>query len=112
MRRVVDFRDTGVDHIPDFNTLNNTDFIVNNANHIPFPYIKPVFELRETVTQYYGFLKILLKKDQSKDQGINLLYALLKAIMTEFGLDLEYLLENENYSVIDYFADNPINFWD
>jgi hypothetical protein len=109
---VVDFRDTDLNHIPNSSNLKITDYIVDKANHIPFPYIKPVFELQETITQYYGFLKILLKKDQQKDQGINLLHALLKTIMIEFGLDLQYLLENENYSVIDYFAENPIIFWD
>ena len=109
---VVDFSDTGLDLIPNNRNLIIKDYIVKEANHIPFPYIKPIFELRETVSQYYGFLKILLKNNQSKQQGINLLHALLKAIMVEFGLDLEYLLENENYSVIDYFAENPIDFWD
>jgi len=31
-------------------------------------------------------------------------------MMNEFGLDLENVLKNENYSVIDYFSDNPTDF--
>lgn len=109
---VVDFRDTEIRDIPNGDDLIVKDYIINNVNHIPFPYIKPAYELRETISQYYGFLKILLNGNQSKEEGINILHGLFKAIMYEFGLDLKYLLENENYSVIDYFADNPVEFWD
>ncbi len=109
---VVDFRDTEIRDIPNGNKVFVEDYIINNANHIPFPYIKPVYELRETISQYYGFLKILLKENQSKEEGINILNGLFKAIMNEFGLDLKYLLKNENYSIIDYFAENPVKFWE
>ncbi len=107
---VVDYRDTELSHIPNGDKLQITDYIVKKANHIPFPYIKPVFELRETLFEYYGFLGILIKKKVTKDEGVTILYALMKAIMIEFGLDLEYLLKHENFSVIDYFAENPIDF--
>ncbi len=108
----VDFKDTDLNHIPNIDKILLKNFTVEKANHIPFPYIKPVFELRDTITDNYAFLKILLKNNQSKEDGINILLALFKAIMNEFGLDLEYLLKNENYSIIDYFAENPIDFWD
>lgn len=107
---VVDMRDTDLSHIPDGKELNITDHIVEKANHIPFPYIKPLFEMEDTISDNYLFLKILIKESTTKEEEIILIYAALQAIMTEFGLDLEYLLKNENYSVIDYFAEFPIVF--
>ena len=35
-------------------------------------------------------------------------YMHFTAIMVETGLDLNNFLANENYSVIDYFAENPV----
>lgn len=107
---VVDYRDTFLDDIPNYKKLEIVNFDVEKANHIPFPYIKAVYELRETIESYYSFLKILLKQKGTKEENITTLYALFKAIMTEFGLDLDYFLKNENYSVIDYFAENPVAF--
>jgi len=104
----VDFLDTSLTDLPGFDKINNFDIIVEKANHIPFPYIKPVYHLKETIDENYFFLKILLNKKAEKDQNIVLIEGLFLAIMQEFGLKLEYLLKNENYSVIDYFADNPI----
>jgi len=104
----VDFDDTALTHLPGYDRINNFDVIVEKANHIPFPYIKPVYHLSETIDENYSFLKILLKKKVNKEQNEVLLEALFLAIMHEFGLKLDDLLKNENYSVIDYFADNPI----
>jgi hypothetical protein len=107
---VVDYRDTGLDHLPNFNNLDITNYEVERANHIPFPYIEPLYELHDTVDQFYGFLKILVKEKMNRDEGVFVVHALLKAIIVEFGLDLEYFLENEDFSVIDYFAENPVDF--
>ncbi len=106
---VVDIRDTELNHIPASDKFKIEDIFVEKANHIPFPYIKPVFELEKTVEEYYSFLKILLKVRVSKKEEIILIYALMKAIMQEMGLDIGYILKNENYSVIDYFAENPLD---
>lgn len=105
---VVDFDDTSLINIKNYKELKIKDYIVEKANHIPFPYIKPLYELRETITKYYPFLKIMVKKNVSKVESINIIQAMMLAIMNEFGLNLDYLLKNENYSVIDYFAENPI----
>ena len=74
------------------------------------PYIKPVFEMKETIDKNYGVLKILLKKNVSKEEGVIIIYLLFTAIMKEFGLELNKLMKEENYSVIDYFAENPVLF--
>jgi len=106
----VDFRDTTLEGIPNYEKLIVKDYIIKGANHIPFPKIKPVFEMHQTMSDYYGFMKILLNGNYSKSEGVFILHGLMSAIMKEFGLDLEYVLKNENYSIIDYFADNPIDF--
>lgn len=106
---VVDYDDTGLELIPNYEQLIITDIDVAKANHIPFPYIKPVYELDETVAEFYPVLKVLLKeKVKSKEEGVKLVEALFTAIMHEFGLDLDYYLEHEDYSVIDYYAENPL----
>jgi len=105
---VVDYNDTELNDLPNSDKLNIKDYIVDKANHIPFPYIKPVFELRDTVEEFYGFLGMLVKGRIEKEKGIILVYALMKVIMNEMNLDLDYLLKNEDYSVIDYFAEHPI----
>ena len=66
--------------------------------------------MRQTINDSYGFLRILLKINLPKEDGITLIHAVMKAIMQEMDLDLEKLLKYENYSVIDYFADNPVEF--
>ena len=106
---VVDILDTGLNQIPDFNKLNIKDIFVDKANHIPFPYIKPVFEMRSTIEENYPFLKIMVKNKLSKQEGLNTIEALFLSLMNEFGLDLDNILKNENYSVIDYFSDNPVD---
>jgi hypothetical protein len=106
---VVDYRDTDLTHIPGSDKLVMKDIIVDKANHIPFPYIKPIYELKQTIAENYGFLKILLKKKgKSKEENITVILALMKAIMQEMDFDLDYFLKNEDYSVIDYFAEHPV----
>jgi len=105
---VVDYKDTSLELIPNYSKLHIKDIDVESANHIPLPYIKPLFELRETIENYYSVLGLLLKKKMSKEEAIDTVYALFTAIMIETGLDLKKFLANENYSVIDYFAENPI----
>ncbi len=105
---VVDFRDTDLTQLPQGEKLNMEDIVVKKANHIPFPYIKPIYELRETIDENYGFLKILVKKKENREDDVTLLNALFKAIMQEMGFDLEYFLKNEDYSVIDYFVGYPV----
>ncbi|MCG8572495.1 MAG: hypothetical protein MJB14_20370 [Spirochaetes bacterium] len=108
---VVDSRDTSLSSIPNFKQLNITNIYVKKANHIPLPYIKPLFELEETINHHYRFLRILVKeKTSSKEKDILLIQAVFTAIMNEVGLDLDYFMEHENYSVIDYFAENPVEF--
>ncbi len=108
---VVDFNDASLELIPGYDKLSITDIEVDRANHIPLPYIKPLFELRETVENYYPVLGALLKKKTNKEESIDTVYALMSAILIETGLDLEFFLENENFSVIDYFAENPVLFY-
>ena len=107
---VVDILDTYLDYVPNFGELKIKNITVDKANHIPMPYIKPLFELRETVTKNYAFLKILCKKVKNKEDGIDKVQAVISVIMKEMGLELEHFLKHENYSVIDYFADNPVVF--
>jgi len=107
---VVDVRDNDLSHIPNYNKLKIKNYYVENSNHIPMPYIKPVFEMKETIDKNYGVLKILLKKNVSKEEGVIIIYLLFTAIMKEFGLELNKLMKEENYSVIDYFAENPVLF--
>lgn len=107
---VVDIKDTYLDNVPNFTELNIKNITVERANHIPMPYIKPLFELRETVTKNYPFLKILCKKVKNKEDGIDKVQAVISVVMKEMGLELDHFLKHENYSVIDYFADNPVVF--
>lgn len=109
---VVDYNDTSLELIPNYDRLKILEIDVENANHIPLPYIKPLFELRETITKYYSVLGLLLKRSMKKDEAIDTVYALFNAIMTETGLDLKQFLEKENYSVIDHFAENPVSIID
>ena len=106
----VDVEDTKLDFLNNFDTIDIKNIEVRGANHIPLPYIKAIFELEETVSVNYGFLKILLKNRHSKKDGINLVQAVMRVVMKEMGLDLEKFMREENYSVIDYFADNPVLF--
>jgi len=103
---VVDFDDTFTGNIIDSD--RTTTIVVDKANHIPFPYIKPLYELDKTIEQYYPFLSILIKQPQKRKEGIDIVQALFLSIMEEFNFNLEYFLANEDYSVIDYFADNPV----
>ena len=105
---VVDYLDTELDHLPGYSNLAVTNIKVEKANHIPFPYIKPLYELEKTVSDYYPVLKIMLKKKSSRENDIKIIHAFLSALMNELGLNLKEFLEHENYSVIDYFADNPV----
>jgi len=107
---VVDINDTYLDNVPNFTELNIKNVTVEKANHIPMPYIKPLFELRETVTKNYPFLKILCKKAKNREDGIDKVQAVISVVMKEMGLELDHFLKHENYSVIDYFADNPVGF--
>ena len=109
---VVDYEDTTLEMIKNYDDLTITNIDVEKANHIPLPQIKPLFELRETVIKFYYFLQITLKGKYEKEEGVDIIHALLLGIMKEFGLELNYFLEHEDYSVIDYFAENPINFDD
>lgn len=106
----VDLRDTSLAKIPGYNQLKAEDHFVESANHIPFPYIKPLYELRQTVSENYFFLKILISESMSEKKGIDLIEAFMKAVMQEIGFDLAYFIENEDYSVIDYFAEYPVLF--
>ena len=106
----VDYRDTSLENIPNFSKLKIKNIDVEQANHIPMPYIKPLFELRETVEKFYPVLSLLLKEKESKEDGVSIVQALISSITLEFGLDLKKFMKEENYSVIDYFAEHPVNF--
>jgi hypothetical protein len=106
----VDFRDNDLSEIPDYDELKVKDFIVEKANHIPFPYIKPVFEMNKTIGQYYGIMRILLKENMPKEKGVFILQAMMAAIMQEFGINVDTVMNEDNYSIIDYFVDHPIVF--
>jgi hypothetical protein len=105
---VVDFLDTGLDGIPGSGNLVISDTIVNNANHIPMPYIKPIFELRGTIEKNYAVLKLLLKSDNGREQNVDTISVLFLTIFNEMDFIPEDFMKNKNYSVIDYFAENPV----
>lgn len=105
---VVDFRDTDTSYITSGNYVQ--DIAVDAANHIPFPYIKPLYELNNTIDKFYPFLSILVKRPVKRKDGVVLIEALFHAIMEEFDFNLKRFLVEEDYSVIDYFADNPVKF--
>lgn len=107
---IVDYSDTSLEKIVNYDKLTIKNHDVDKANHIPFPYIEPLFELRNTVTSFYPIMKILLKNNYSKERGISIIEGILRAVMKELGLELEYFFEHEDFSVIDYFAENPVKF--
>ena len=107
---VVDYLDTSLDNIPDYEKLHITDIEVDKANHIPMPYIKPLFELRDTVEKKYGIMKLLVKSGKDKEENIDMICALFFAIFKEMDFIPEDFIKNKNYSVIDYFAENPVVF--
>jgi hypothetical protein len=107
---VVDSRDIRLTHLPGSDSLRIREISAENVNHIPFPYIKPLYHLPETVHQYYGFLRILLKKSEGRQADERMIQAVLEAVMRETGFELNQLLKSENYSIIDYFADHPVLF--
>lgn len=72
------------------------------------PYIKPLFEMIDTIDKNYLFLKVLIKEEVNKKDGVMIIYALFTEIMKEFGLDWDKIMKEENYSIIDYFVNNHI----
>jgi hypothetical protein len=105
---VVDYLETSLDGIPGFDLLSINDIDVDRANHIPMPYIKPLFELRDTVDKNYSVLRLLLKTDNGRNENINVICALFYSIFKEMDFDPAEFMKNKNYSVIDYFAENPV----
>jgi len=70
---VVDILDTNLDNLSNYEKLWTMDVYVPKANHIPFPYIKSVFEIRATIEQNYSFLKIMLKGKFTKQEGLDII---------------------------------------
>ncbi len=105
----VAFTDTDLSFLPGYENLRVQDIIVDHANHIPFPYIKPLFELTNTLDGYYPLINILIRKPENRQKSVELTEALMLCVLNEFGLNLPEFMANYNYSVIDYFADHPVD---
>ncbi len=105
----VAFNDTDLSYLLGFDKLTTKDVIVDKANHIPFPYIKPLFELNKTLDGYYPVIKVLIHKPGKRADDVELIEALMLCVLNEFGFNMNDFFKLYNYSVIDYFAENPVS---